>query len=241
MNMAAAANAMQHNHGQYSNQGGSQQGWPMFLPPLRSRMDYKGVSVNGSSSGEKQSKQHSAFTDSSNASERRLAAVKKYKEKKRLRTAGASNKIRYERRKVLAQARPRVRGQFVQTSSREGDSRTKDEIIASNQNEKTNIEFKNVNETKKRKSLTKGLESRKSRRSSSKMDTAVADWQSSMTDSEGIKKELVSGSDNGGDNMVGGSSNRIPESSNSRRPGSTGFRSESGSNSPNNTAGKPTV
>lgn len=44
----------------------------------------------------------------------RLQAVKRYREKKNKRSVDASNKIRYKSRKILADARPRVRGQFVQ-------------------------------------------------------------------------------------------------------------------------------
>jgi CheY-like chemotaxis protein len=44
----------------------------------------------------------------------RLQAVKRYREKRNKRSVNASNKIRYKSRKLLADARPRVRGQFVQ-------------------------------------------------------------------------------------------------------------------------------
>lgn len=44
----------------------------------------------------------------------RLQAVKRFREKRNKRTLAASTKIRYKSRKILADARPRVRGQFVQ-------------------------------------------------------------------------------------------------------------------------------
>ena len=45
------------------------------------------------------------------ASERRAAAIKKFREKKKARTF--KKKVRYESRKKLAEKRPRIKGQFV--------------------------------------------------------------------------------------------------------------------------------
>lgn len=43
----------------------------------------------------------------------RHAALAKYREKRKARDSNAASKVRYQSRKVLAEARPRVRGQFV--------------------------------------------------------------------------------------------------------------------------------
>lgn len=59
----------------------------------------------------------------------RLQAVKRYREKRNKRSVSASNKIRYKSRKILADARPRVRGQFVQVRkdpTEDGQSSAKD-------------------------------------------------------------------------------------------------------------------
>ena len=45
------------------------------------------------------------------ASERRAEAIRKFREKKKARTF--KKKVRYESRKRLAEARPRIKGQFV--------------------------------------------------------------------------------------------------------------------------------
>ena len=68
-----------------------------------------------------------AMSDSTRSQLARLEAVKKYKEKRTRRKADTSTKIRYKSRKILADARPRVRGQFVQlakqASSEQGSNR----------------------------------------------------------------------------------------------------------------------
>ncbi len=46
----------------------------------------------------------------------RQAALAKYREKRKARDSNAASKIRYQSRKVLAEARPRVRGQFVRVN-----------------------------------------------------------------------------------------------------------------------------
>lgn len=50
----------------------------------------------------------------------RQAALQKYREKRKARDSNAASKIRYQSRKVLAEARPRVRGQFVRVK-KEGE------------------------------------------------------------------------------------------------------------------------
>lgn len=62
----------------------------------------------------------------------RLQAVKRYREKRTKRTSGASTKIRYKSRKILADARPRVRGQFVQVRKDNVDDRAGSSALNTN-------------------------------------------------------------------------------------------------------------
>jgi CheY-like chemotaxis protein len=142
----------------------------------------------------------------------RLYAVKKYKEKRNRRTANASNKIRYKSRKLLADARPRVKGQFVQVRKQaESDEGS---------NKKTK------NESEDERNIPNTVVVDEPRMECEHGDTALAEWKSSHDAKEDLAN-LASGSDNNSQDK------RAPPQSQSGALNTTlDRRSDSGSNSP---------
>ncbi|WPT13752.1 Two-component response regulator-like PRR1 [Picochlorum sp. SENEW3] len=114
--------AMQMN---YAMQG-AQRPFAGNWPPMNVPYSYGGWAAPGipakyqkptfsDASGSRQMASPS-MSDTTRSQLARLEAVKKYKEKRTRRKADTSTKIRYKSRKILADARPRVRGQFVQVA-----------------------------------------------------------------------------------------------------------------------------
>eukprot|EP00890_Picochlorum_soloecismus_P000642 jgi/Picsp_1/1579/NSC_05057-R1_timing of cab expression 1 len=110
-----AANALKSNTRAYPGQLAAG-GWPMNVQYFSNWgpgvMAYKGTQTYNTPHGDGSNSQKYSV-NSSTANSIRLNAVRKYKEKRRARKASSSTKIRYQSRKILADSRPRVRGQFV--------------------------------------------------------------------------------------------------------------------------------
>ena len=223
MNMAAAANALQGSRppfvGNWAMGGGF--GWGSYAPiPFRNPLS------KDSSSGETRDSQRSLQHSSKDL---RRAALQKYREKKRARNASNASKIRYHSRKVLADARPRVRGKFVQVNSKDGASNMRDTEIETikNREQKNESTIKERTNQEQTTNLTeqKDLKTESNRRpyAASGRSTALGEWQSSSADGKDIES-------------LGGSqdpSTHVTDAVHASRKGaSRGGRSDSGSNSP---------
>lgn len=145
----------------------------------------------------------------------RLYAVKKYKEKRNRRTSNASNKIRYKSRKLLADARPRVKGQFVQVRKQ------------AESDEGSNKKTKNESEDERNIPTTVAADE------CEHGDTALAEWKSSHDAKDEDPANLASGSDNDSRDKRPPLQSQSGARMSSRAPNTTvDRRSDSGSNSP---------
>jgi CheY-like chemotaxis protein len=213
-----AANALQGNTRAFPSPL-APGGWPMNVQYFSNWgpgvMSYKGTNTYTMSHGDG-SNSNKQSTNSPTANTIRLNAVRKYKEKRRARNASASKKIRYQSRKILADSRPRVRGQFVTGLLYESPSKNFDQ--SSKKNEDTrNIDFTKKGTLEPTSEYPDG-------------ETALGTLKTSLLKTSKCK-DLASGLDDTDGNMSGYVDRDVRNPS--TKPDTSRGRSDSGSNSPN--------
>ena len=213
-----AANAFQSNARSFPSPL-APGGWPMNVQYFSNWgpgvMSYKGTHTYNMSHGDG-SNSNKQSTNSPTANTIRLNAVRKYKEKRQARKASASKKIRYQSRKILADSRPRVRGQFVTGLLYESPSKN------CAQSSKKKEDTRNVDFAKK------GTVEPTSEYPDN--ETALGTLKTSSLKTSKCK-DLVSGLDDTDGDMVGYVDKDV--SNPSTKPDTSRGRSDSGSNSPN--------